>query len=550
MKGPTGAALAPAPGLWPWRVSGLGRGATLLIAHGLVALAALLPLAIVEVPLIADFPNHLARAHVLGQIGVDPVLARIYQVRFEVIPNLAMDLLVPALGRIMPLEVAGRLFLALTLLMTQAGVALLHRTVSGRWSLWPLAAALLLYNAAFLAGLANFAFGIGLMLLALTVWIRLERTPPWLRLAVGAGFAMMLLFCHLVALGAYGLAAIGHELRRRPGRAMRRPALAPGEALRRPGFWLALGQLVPAAALFLLAAPVARAGAGIQYAGLAWKAKALLAPLAQYHPWLDAASFAFLAGLLTLGFVRGWLRLAPALAPAVALLGLAFAIAPKGFLSGGLFDLRFAVIAALLLVAATLPRLPSARARWAVGGLLAGLFLIRQLALLDAWAGHQADLAELHAALGQVPRGASILAATPTEFPAGAGGPARHFYFYNAAQMGNLPAIAVIERAAFVSGLYALPGQQPMALTPPYRDLVADAPTDLPSLARLHAAYERPDDPAVPANLRRWWQRFDQVLVVYAYQGTGEVDLAGLPLDLLVDGELLDLYAVTGADRR
>ena len=47
-----------------------------------------------------DYPNHLARMFVITHIATDPILARMYEVNWNVVPNLAMDLIVPPLSAI------------------------------------------------------------------------------------------------------------------------------------------------------------------------------------------------------------------------------------------------------------------------------------------------------------------------------------------------------------------------------------------------------------------------------------------------------------------
>jgi hypothetical protein len=96
---------------------------------GMMVIAA--PLLIADLPQLGDYLNHLARMYVIGRIDTDPVLARIYEVVWGVVPNLAMDLIVPPLSHVIPLDVAGRLFITLALLLPVAGVVALHRSAFG-----------------------------------------------------------------------------------------------------------------------------------------------------------------------------------------------------------------------------------------------------------------------------------------------------------------------------------------------------------------------------------------------------------------------------------
>ena len=60
-----------------------------------------------------DYIDYLARVRILSE-GAGGALARYYTVDWEILPNLPMDLIVPPLTALMPVQDARRLFLALT----------------------------------------------------------------------------------------------------------------------------------------------------------------------------------------------------------------------------------------------------------------------------------------------------------------------------------------------------------------------------------------------------------------------------------------------------
>ena len=64
------------------------------------------PLFSTVLPPLFDYPNHLARMHLLSEGG-----NQFYAVHWEPLPNLAQDLIVPPLARLMPLDIASKLFL-------------------------------------------------------------------------------------------------------------------------------------------------------------------------------------------------------------------------------------------------------------------------------------------------------------------------------------------------------------------------------------------------------------------------------------------------------
>src|SRR5262249_12998857 len=62
-----------------------------------LAVIASVPILLYPWPPLSDYINHLARMHVIATIGRDPNLALFYEVEWQVIPNLMMDLIVPIL---------------------------------------------------------------------------------------------------------------------------------------------------------------------------------------------------------------------------------------------------------------------------------------------------------------------------------------------------------------------------------------------------------------------------------------------------------------------
>src|SRR6266568_3974106 len=187
------------------------------IAVMFVALAAIasIPILIHPWPPLADYINHLARMHIIAAIGVDPDLARFYEVDWQIITNLMMDLVVPLLERVMNVYVAGQLYTIASFVLILSGTLALNRRLFGHWSILPLIAFPLLYNNIFLVGTMNYVFGIGLALWALASWIWLRERNLALRLAVSMLFILGLFFCHLFSVGVYGvglLAFEGHRL--------------------------------------------------------------------------------------------------------------------------------------------------------------------------------------------------------------------------------------------------------------------------------------------------------------------------------------------------
>src|ERR1700720_1994742 len=188
---------------------------------GTVAALFVLLLAITSIPIVlhpwppmSDYINHLARMQVIATINSDPDLARFYEIDWQVIPNLMMDLIVPSLARLMNIYLAGQIYTISSFVLILSGTVALHRQLFGRWSVLPLIAFPLLYNNVFLVGTMNYVFGIGLALWALVAWIGLRERHWALRLSVSSLFIIALFFCHLFAVGVYGVGLLAFELHR------------------------------------------------------------------------------------------------------------------------------------------------------------------------------------------------------------------------------------------------------------------------------------------------------------------------------------------------
>ena len=111
-------------------------------ALAIVVGALLVPLFATDIPPLLDYPNHLARMWIINYGAADPILSRMYTVEWGIQPNIGLDMVVLVLARVMPLELAGKVFIALAIVLPVTGSIALHRAVFRCRSYWPLAAGL------------------------------------------------------------------------------------------------------------------------------------------------------------------------------------------------------------------------------------------------------------------------------------------------------------------------------------------------------------------------------------------------------------------------
>ena len=185
---------------------------TYAAVYGLLAAIVLYPIAMVTVPDLEDYPNHLARMYILTHYSDTELLRHYYAVRWRPIPYLGMDATFVVLGRIANTYDAGRLYVGLCVLLPVLSVAALHYAVHRRPSLVPAGAFLLSYNALLLWGFLNYLPVLCLAVIVFAGWMATTRWRRGRRLIVFSAFATILYLGHLVAFGAYCLLVLCFEV--------------------------------------------------------------------------------------------------------------------------------------------------------------------------------------------------------------------------------------------------------------------------------------------------------------------------------------------------
>ncbi len=443
----------------------MARGQPLLLAVICVILAA--PLLLVDLPPLLDYPNHLARLFVAAQGADDPLMAQMFTAKWAIIPNLAVDLIAPPLFRLFPVHVAGRIIIAVAVLLPVLGTVAFHRAVFNQRSWWPLASALVAYNAALLLGFLNFIIALGLALLLAAAWIAGRKTRPVGTLVLVFFGTILLFFCHLMGLAFFAVLIGMYEAEQ----AWKDKAGRHGGLWRR-GLAVAAVLVVPSA--LFLASPFQQAEGELGWLPLNQKLVQLIFPFLNYSFPLDVATGLMVIGFAMLCLMARWGVLRLHCAAAIALLGLLCAVAPFAFKGTMALDSRFAIMVGFLTFAGMSPeQLPRRVAAFAIPG-MAGLFVLRMAILALAWHGHQADVTELRAVIASVPPGSTVAVATVT--PSEAPDYWRHAPLGRMLSDGSMldahmAALLLIERRAFWPFLFAEPSQQPIALRPDYQRL-------------------------------------------------------------------------------
>lgn len=190
----------------------LGGDTLVLPGHLILLAVTIAPILFVEIPPLTDLPNHLARLHILANIGTEPALQQNYQVSTALTPNVLVDWILTPLVRIWDVYDVGRLFVVATMVVTYLGVLLLSAQFFSRLTLWPALALPILYNHAFSWGFLNFSFGIGIALLSFALWLRLEIESVWRNFCILLVLSVILYLTHMMAFGTFAVIVSAYRL--------------------------------------------------------------------------------------------------------------------------------------------------------------------------------------------------------------------------------------------------------------------------------------------------------------------------------------------------
>jgi hypothetical protein len=496
----------------------------------------------VDVPAFVDYPNHLARMHIVSTFSTSEAFSRFYELRWQPVPYLAMDAAFLVLTRIASIYDAGRIFIGLCIILPVVAVATLHYAIHRRASLVPAAAFLLSYNFLLAWGFLNYLASVSLAVILFAGWIATPNWPRRRRAAVFAVLAGLLYLCHLMAFAAYLLLVGGFELARawRAGFGAWRATLTD---------WLVAAlQAVPGILLFLSVdepPPLVGSVATI-YGDLVTKLKSLLSPVLFFDWRIDVATAALALVGLVVGLGTGCLRLAPAIWPAALATGLVAVALPSFLLGVYGMDFRLPLLVAMVLVAALSVSAGVGRGmRHASLGVLLLLVGGRAAQATVALREMDVQIAQMRQVLSVMPLGMRLLTIDTAN--------REHRLRPGARTVSwHAPLVAVIDRDAFVPTLFG--GILEVKPLPAMRRSTSPNGWRYPTLAAVMAGYGQRDDPTVDLGdgfggriyWIGWEEKFDYVMI--EHYGRRPTTVPAM-LQPVATSEVVDLYRI-GRDGR
>ena len=409
----------------------------------------LIPFAICSPLPLSDYPNHMARMHILANLQHSADLAKYYALDWGFVPNLAMDLFVPALIPLLSTEAATMLFTAAALFLMVSGTILLNRVLYGRYSLVPFLAFLLLYNRQFLWGFLNYLFSVGLALWIFTAHIYFrERVNAFARISLFSCLSVGLIVAHLHAFASYAILVGCFEI-----------SMAWRQYHKDRAFCLrslllpALQFVIPVWMFFSLSSTAQRAG-DTQYGNWIDKFVAFLDIFNNYNLALDIATFVFFGSLLIAGLYLRKVHIHPAMRLSIGImLALYFAMPALMFSSYGA-DRRLLIMLALVLLSSIDVRLERSRLCAGLAAAVFILFMTRMTVIGLEWNKAARVYAQVLSAIDRIKPGSRLAVLVGGNlFPSLQNPPLDH-----------LANMAVVKKNVYINSLFAEPGQQVLRL--------------------------------------------------------------------------------------
>lgn len=402
-----------------------------------------LPVIFTPYPPLVDFPNHLARAHILHFYEQVPAYQASYAPAPAPLPNLAVDLAVPLLLRFFSLMTAAKIFLVAIILLFVAGCHRLGRAIHGDPAWLALPCCFLVYNSSFLYGFVNYITGVGLFCVTLSYWLEWRGELNVRRFVLVTLLVFCSYFAHLSSysfLGASFVVVAAWDFR------------AGKESLKNAV--LKLAPLVFPAALFVLFMRGGAKDGWIAWNSLAGKVTGILSPLLTYNYALDAWMLAAVAALALVGAREGGgLRVAwPTFASGLLLL-LFYFLSPWAALGGTAVEIRFVVPCVLLCVLSLKLSLRGRAGKFVMLVVLC-LACVRLVAIWKTWEGLSRRIAAEVERFEVLPEGARVYPMVVMPRDAHREKVERSFR--------HLANYMTTSRHAFVPILFTIQGQQPL----------------------------------------------------------------------------------------
>jgi len=432
----------------PWWAASWFIGLSLVLIAVPMAWPDLLPL--------SDLPGHLGRYRIMLDVAHSEHLQRFYEFRWQLVPNLGVDLAMIPAAALLGVEPALKAIVVLTAILTLVGFIWASYEAHGRHSPTWLFAAPLILGYSFQYGFLNFSLAIAFAFLGLGLWMALaRRNCLTLRSLVFIPISAAIWITHGIGWGVFGLLAYAAEWARLRDR---------GHAFLRSAL-LAAWHCLPLAAPLILAFIWHSGAASVttDWFNVEWKLVSIAAALRDRWLSIDVMSVSVILAVIVLGVADRRLEWSRPLAAASLLLLAAFIVLPQILLGTARNDIRLVPLVLATALLAVRPTTGATRAyanRLALAGL--AFFTLRIAAnTTSLWLLDREYSAELRA-LDHLPHGARLVSFVGVDCTSG----------WGESRLEHLSAMAIVRREAFSNDQWSVAGSHLLKVREPWAEFV------------------------------------------------------------------------------
>jgi hypothetical protein len=373
----------------------------------------------------------------------------------------------------------------------------------------------------------------------MTAWVRLREHNPVIRLTVSLLFVLALFFCHLFAVGVYGLGLAAFETSRLIEQYRARGTRASAASAKR---WL-LADFVATGLPFLPVLPLLMMSPTWGLRGsFVWELNGKLDGLLYVVEVYSHSAALLLTGIVAFaaGFglrhralqfhSTGW---------ALLIIGaITYLAMPRIIFETYMADQRLPISLAFMVIACAHLNLGNDYVRRGFATVLVLLLAIRVFEVQSVWADASKTIVAFRDSVRLIDRGSKILVAYADPE---AGDDTKDLVLVHAA------CTAIIERSALVTTAFTVKGKQILEVREPYRNRVDRIDGTPPSVAQLlQVAEEGPQQDRAENYWNKWTTDYDYVYVLFSDSGYENPDPTRLTA--VYTGERFALFRINPVD--
>ncbi|MEL7541869.1 MAG: hypothetical protein AAGJ51_13280, partial [Pseudomonadota bacterium] len=195
-----------------WRTWDMRERGIILAGLAILSLF-LVTIWVFKYPPLLDYPNHLARIHIFENLS-DPNFQPYFGFEIGVPTNLALDAFTYLFALVLPVDIAGRLFVSLVVGLSVFAPLFLSKVVHGKVTAIALLFSVFLFNDALLMGFLNFLFGTALAIIGFGIHVLMDKrdSRAWKRVLVGSVIATFVFVSHVYGFAVYAICIGGYYL--------------------------------------------------------------------------------------------------------------------------------------------------------------------------------------------------------------------------------------------------------------------------------------------------------------------------------------------------